>query len=298
MEHRKQGVLFTVLSALLFGITPIWASLSYDLGSTPETLTFYRNLLVVPILFVILLIQKKSFALPPATLATLLAVGVLGRGLTTLLLYSSYPYVGVGMATCLHFVYPVFTALICRFLFREKLGARKVVALLLATAGVVCFVERGQSAGAGIGIALAVISAFTYAAYMVGLDKLGLSKLDPMLVSFYMAIGVSCGMFLYNIPTRHINFFLPVDAFLLTALIAVSTSLLAVSLLQMGVRYLNAPTAAILSLFEPVTSAVCSVLLLNEAFSLAKLVGSLLILVAILLLVLVRPGDSVPEETT
>ena len=46
-----KGLFFTVTSALLFGFTPVLASKTYDMGSTPETLTFYRNLLVVPILF-------------------------------------------------------------------------------------------------------------------------------------------------------------------------------------------------------------------------------------------------------
>ena len=85
-SSQRRGVCFTVLSALLFGVTPILASWSYDLGSTPETLTFYRNLLVVPILLLLLLIRKKSLAVPLPTLAKLLAVGVLGLpGLVLLL---------------------------------------------------------------------------------------------------------------------------------------------------------------------------------------------------------------------
>lgn len=284
---QSRGVLFTVLSALLFGITPVLASWSYALGSTPETLTFYRNLLVVPLLLVLLLARRKPLAVSRPTLVKLLAVGVLGRGLTTLLLYCSYPYIGVGMSTCLHFLYPVFTALLCRLLFREALGRRKLIALAAATAGTVCFLELSQSAYLA-GVALAVISALTYSVYLVGLDKLELSRLDPMVVSFYMALGVSAGMLLYNLPTGSIVFALPPAAFALTAVVAVCTSLLAVSFLQMGVRYLSASTAAILSLFEPVTSALCGVLLLHEAFSPAKLAGSLLILAAILLMTVTR----------
>ena len=286
-SSQRRGVCFTVLSALLFGVTPILASWSYDLGSTPETLTFYRNLLVVPILLLLLLIRKKSLALPLPTLAKLLAVGVLGRGLTTLLLYCSYPYIGVGMSTCLHFLYPVSTALLCRLLFGEALGRRKLAALAVATAGVACFLELSQAA-AMAGVALAVISALTYSVYLVGLDKLELSRLDPMVVSFYMALGVSGGMLLYHIPTGSIVFALPPAAFAMTAVVSVCTSLLAVSFLQMGVRYLNASTAAILSLCEPVTSALCGVLILHEVFSPVKLAGSLLILAAILMMTVTR----------
>ena len=51
---KLKGIIFTFISALLYGITPILASLTYKMGSTPETLTFYRNLFAVPILFIIL----------------------------------------------------------------------------------------------------------------------------------------------------------------------------------------------------------------------------------------------------
>ncbi len=84
--------------------------MSYDLGSTPETLTFYRNLLVLPVLAAVMGIRRISFRLPLRTLRTIVLVGVLGRGITTLLLYSSYVYIGVGTATTLHFLYPVFVA--------------------------------------------------------------------------------------------------------------------------------------------------------------------------------------------
>ena len=50
----KKGILCTVLSALLFGFTPVLASYTYEMGSTPETLTFYRNAMAIPMALVIL----------------------------------------------------------------------------------------------------------------------------------------------------------------------------------------------------------------------------------------------------
>ena len=102
---KTKGIAATVLSALLFGFTPVLASKTYEMGSTPETLTFYRNLLVVPILLVVLLLQRADFRLSPKTLLSVVLFGVLGRGATTLMLYSAYPFAGVGTSTTLHFLY-------------------------------------------------------------------------------------------------------------------------------------------------------------------------------------------------
>ena len=93
-RSKIKGMVFTALSALLFGITPALASMSYELGSMPETLTFYRNLLVLPVLAAVMGIRRISFRLPLRTLGTIVLVGVLGRGITTLLLYSLCIYRG------------------------------------------------------------------------------------------------------------------------------------------------------------------------------------------------------------
>lgn len=47
VEMRK-GTSYSILSALVFGLTPILVSLSYALGSDALTLTFYRNLMAIP----------------------------------------------------------------------------------------------------------------------------------------------------------------------------------------------------------------------------------------------------------
>ena len=68
-----------------------------------------------------------------------------------------------------------FTALLCRLAFREKMGAGKTAALLLATAGIVCFCDPSGGFDRR-GILLAVASAVTYSCYMTGMDKTALRK--------------------------------------------------------------------------------------------------------------------------
>ena len=279
----KKGILCTVLSALLFGFTPVLASYTYEMGSTPETLTFYRNAMAIPMALVILLVRRIPLKVSGVVLRDMLLVGILGRGVTTLMLYSSYSFVGIGTATTLHFMYPVFTALIGRVFFREKLGFQKIAALILSTGGVMCFLDPSQSAQA-TGIFLALFSGMVYAGYLSGMERRGLSQMDPFVVSFYMAVGVSLGMLLYGVPTGTLVFALPPATLGLTAVISLCTSLLAVSLLQMGIRHLSACPAAILSLFEPVSCSIAGAWLLQEEFALSKWIGTALILLAVVLL--------------
>ena len=127
------------------------------------------------------------------------------------------------------------------------------------------------------------------------MDKKGLKSLNTNVVSFYMAAAVAGAMLLYNLPTGKIVFALPPAALGLTFVIALGTSLFAVALLQMGLRYLDATTAAILSLLEPLFGSLCGILWLGEAFTAAKIVGSVLILAGVTLLAIL-PGSPRKRE--
>ena len=103
----KKGIFYSVSSALVFGITPVLASLTFQLGSNALTLTFYRNGMAVPVLLIILLIRKVDLRIKPKELLALTVISVVFSATTTFLVYAAYPYIGVGLATTLHFLYPV-----------------------------------------------------------------------------------------------------------------------------------------------------------------------------------------------
>lgn len=296
---KAKGVLFTALSALLYGLAPVLSAKTYEMGSNALTLTFYRELLVLPLLLAVLLWRRVSLRLPLRQLAVLAGVGLFFRGATTLMLNIAYRYIGVGAATTLHFMYPVFVALLCRFLFKERLGRARVIALAIASAGVALFLESGQGGGsAALGMGLSIASGLTYAGFMVAMDKTFLRGLDPFLVIFYTAGAVAAGMLCIDIPLGEIVFALPPKAMAYTFLVAVASSFFAVILLQMGVRYLSATTAAVFSLLEPVSCAAAGAVWLGESFTVWKLLGSVIILAAAGLLACAKPEVSPDARET
>ncbi|MDU4960565.1 MAG: DMT family transporter [Sporomusaceae bacterium] len=278
-----KGIILTTLSAVLFGMTPVLTSLTYSMGGTPETVTFFRNFFVIPVLWLILCLKKIPLLLPWPAIGNIALFGVIGGGITTLLLYMSYPYVGIGTATSLHFLYPVFVCLICGIFFKEPLGLRKIIVLLIAGIGILCFLDMRQVTQI-TGLVIAAISGLTYAIYMVGVEKKKIDQLNPWLITFYIAVSVSVFMLLYAVPTKRIVLLLPVKAYLYMFILSMLASLFAVLLLQLGIKYLGASTAAILCLFEPVTSIICGAVFLNEAITIEKSIGCILISAAVIIL--------------
>lgn len=283
--HKARGVIYTVLSALLFGVTPVLASWTFDMDSNANTLTFYRNLLAVPVLAVIMLVKHIPFGLSRKEFGLLLVVGVGFRATTTFMLYQSYAYIPVGTATTLHFFYPMATALLCLVVFRERLCGAKIVALVLACVGVAMFAEKADG-NALPGLLLALASAVTYACYLTGMDKTSLRQMNGTKVACYMGLFNALAVLAVDQVPHQIVFALPPLAMLYTFIIAICTSFFAYWLLQRGIQVLGAPTAAIFCLFEPIGSVVSGALFLNERMNLRSMIGCVCVLGAVLITVL------------
>lgn len=277
---KFRGILFTILSAVIFGVTPALASLTYGLGNNSLSMTFYRNLFAIPFLFLILKYKKIPLKIERGELKNIFILSLIGVAITTALLYSSYTYIGIGAATTLHFMYPIFVAMACKFIFKEKLGKGKILSLILAFIGVALFMDT-KSSGNILGDLMALISGGTYAFYILWLDKKDLVKINPYKLSFYIVTFSSFEMFVGNIFGSYIEVNLPLKAYILMMICSILASIVGIVSFQIGVSIIGSTSAAIFSLFEPITSVISGILLFNESLNISKLIGCLIIFVAI-----------------
>lgn len=79
-------------------------------------------------------------------------------------------------------------------------------------------------------------------------------------------------------------FSLPPNAWLLSLLVSLFTSVGGLPLFQLGVRYCGASTAASLSTLEPITNVILGMLVLGETLSVLKLVGGILMIASVVLI--------------
>lgn len=286
MQNQTKGIIYIITSAILFGVTPVMAAMTYDLGSNAMTLTFYRNLLVVPVLLVLMLIRKIPFKLKKEELITITIVGVLCRATTTFFVYFSYNYIGIGLAQTLHFLYPVTTAVLIRILYKEKLGVGKTLALVLSTMGI-ALASLGSTIIGIKGIVFAVISAITYAFYMMSMEKTCIRNMNATKVSCYMGLVNAIALVIIDIPQKNIVFNLTPKAFLYTFIVSICTSFFAYTLLQMGIKLIGARDAAIYSMFEPIACVLAGWIFLKETMSTIKLLSCATVLVAVFIPIII-----------
>ncbi|MDR1794158.1 MAG: DMT family transporter [Erysipelotrichaceae bacterium] len=283
MNQRLKGVLYTLAAGLIYGFTPILCAITYQNGNDALSMTFFRNLLILPFLAWMLYKDKISLRLEGGKVLPVLLTALFGTLLTTLLLYGSYVYIGVGTATSLHFFYPVLVTLVCLWIYHDRIEAKQWQALLLGTVGVLILIDPSSKANL-IGIALALGSACTFSLYLVIIEKKRLSRLPGPLLAFWLCMFVSVVLAIQSLFLVPIVWVQPLGNYLLMLVVSFLVAFVALSFLQKGIGILGSSQAALFSLSEPLSSIVFGILFLKEEFSLVKLAGCVLILGGVLLL--------------
>lgn len=269
-------------SAVLYGIIPSLMKITFSYGGNGILSTLYSCLFALPVLYLWMRREKISLRVSPAILKKL-AVLSLGTCPTSILLYLSYSYLPVGMATTLHFIYPIATAVYLFVFFHERFTAASLTALLLAFAGVLCLGFSQMTGSALLGVALAVSSGLTWAFYIVYLDRSGLSALPACQLNFYMALANLISSAVLSLVTGCFAVYSAAFIWPLVILTAILQRVIANALFQIGLSGTKALTTSILSTFEPLTSIFVGAVFLKESLTAMQMLGILMILIAIVI---------------
>ncbi|OCW58010.1 hypothetical protein AWJ14_02970 [Hoeflea olei] len=134
-------------------------------GYSPVQILFLRNLIALP--FAILIAWKMG---GPAALRSHRPIAHLARGTlwigATILFFTSIMHLGLAEATALIFVAPLFITALSALVFREHVGWKRWLAILVGFVGVLVAVRPGTSAFQTVSL-LPIATAFVYALLML-----------------------------------------------------------------------------------------------------------------------------------
>ena len=285
-DSKRTGLLLAALAAIFFGLSSITAKMaSIGAGGNGISIAFYRNLSVLPVLAAILKIKGYGFAVTKKQFVSLLFIGMTCGGLTAMLLYLSYDYISVGLTLCLHFLYPALVALFYAVFFKQKLTMIQGASLLLACLGIWVMMFGGLEANP-LGLTLALLSSVAYSAYLIISDRSGVRELTGFKISFYNTLFGTIFLFIFG----HIFGFSFAECrpagwiwLFLTGLMVVCIGNV---MTPEAVKRIGPTVTGILGILEPITSLVCSILLLGEPLTKRSLLGGILVLASAFLITL------------
>lgn len=287
MENKKiWGIFLGLVSAVAYGTNPLFAVGLIRSGFTVESMIAYRFILGAGILFFILRARAMPLKVRHRDVVWLALLGFL-FSFSAYTLFKSFEIMSAGVASTILFLYPIFTALIMWAGFKERLNRFLFLAMAISFAGVaILFKGDVQFVVSGVGTALVVASALSYAFYIICIKKTSVACLDGMKTAFYVMVFAGIFALLKSMLVGGVQ--LPTSAFqtfnlLLLAIIPTSLSIAAIAY---SIKYAGATIDAILGAFEPLTAVAIGVIFLGEPFTGTLLISIFLILSSVILIVL------------
>ncbi|MFD3523418.1 DMT family transporter [Streptomyces sp. NPDC058653] len=291
-----RGLFYLAVAGVAWGTAGAAASLVYrvsDIG--PLSLSFWRCVGGLVLLLGALALRRRRAAPGPLPeTATeprrrrLTRILVTGTGLAVFqsAYFAAVEETGLAVGTVVTLgAGPVLIALGARLTMGERLGGSGLIAVLGALAGLTVLVLGGDGATVRpLGIAYAVLAAAGYAAITLLTRALGRDggRADSLATTAWaFAVAALCVVPLAAGEGLLPHTTEPAQVLWLLLYVAAVPTALAYALYFAGAAVVRAATVSVIMLLEPVSAAVIAVALLGERLTAATVVGTLLLLAAV-----------------
>lgn len=278
MLRRKAGVRAALLSAVFFGLTPIFGKLAVNLGIAPLAVVGFRTVLATVLIFILTAIYNKKYLyIYPAGLLGCGLAGLL-NGVGSIFYYASLSRISAGVGQLLYSLYPLFVAIIL-FFDSQPPSRLTVFRILLATMAVVFLTNASSGTVDILGVIQMLIASVLYAAHLP-VNQRVLYDIPAPTVTFYTLLSMSLVVFpaflLFDRTLPETGMWWPI---LCLALV----TFLARLMLFFGVKHLGGMQAALLGLMELLVTLGLSIAWLKETLTPSQWLGAAILCMSTLL---------------
>lgn len=296
MSRLTKGTIIGIVGVLFWSFAAIFISqLTGHYGMPPLLLAFWRDFLVSLGLLALLLVSRRRLPrVERRQLPFCIAYGLI-LAVFNAIWTISVPLNGAAVSTVLVYGSLGFIVLLARWLFQERITFAKIIGIIFSLSGCV-LVANALDINAWVtrpfGIVVGILSGFMFAVYsLAGKEAVrrGIDTWTAMFFSFSFAClflllinftpvvpgaAVSTGSLLPSLPSL---------GWLLLVTLALVPTLLGYGLYNLSMNYLPVSIANLLATLEPALTTLEAYLLLGEVMTLVQIVGSLLIVIAIVI---------------
>lgn len=287
LSSKAKGFFVGAIAAASYGTNPLFALPLYAEGMNPDSVLFFRYLLAVPIMGLMLLVRrgKDEFKVTSTQTLQLFVMGIL-VAVSSLSLFISYTYMDAGIASTILFVYPIMVAMIMAIGFKEKFTVSTGLCIVMALSGIALLYKSSDGKTISLlGTMLVMVSSLTYALYIVGVNQTKLRDMPTLKVIFYVLLfGVfvfACKIILSDTMVTPKSFISWINL-LGIAILPTAVSFLCTTY---AIQLIGPTPTAILGALEPLTAVLIGVTLFGEVLTPRIALGIILILLAVSIVV-------------
>ena len=283
MQLKKIAPLFPLLSGVLWGLTGIFVRKLNGIGMDNFQLTFFRSFFVaISLVAYFLLTDKEKLKVNPKDLWCFFGTGILSVFSFSVCYFYTLMHSSVSVAVILAYTAPFFVIILSAIIFREKITILKLTALFIATLGcfLLCKTDKNTPITAVV-ILIGLLAGLSYASYSI-FARFVVGKYPPLVITAYTFIFSSIASFfladfksLFSVISAH------PESILTLIIFSFVSTLMPYLLLTVGLKYVEAGKAAILTTTEVLTASLVGILFFREKITATGILGIILILAAV-----------------
>jgi len=288
--QRSLGILLAIVGTILFSFKSIVIKLAYQYEVDAYQVIALRMLISAPIYLLILAILQKQKPLSWQALHSnkwlILWAGVLGYYLASLLDLMGLELITAQLERLILYTYPGFVMLFSWILWRTVPGRNTIMALAATWLGIL--VVLGVEIQSNFlevlwGGTLVLISAAAFGGYLI-LSKTGIANLGSQAFTCLAMLVASISVALHLMIIGDVQIFnLHWQVYFHVLVLAVLCTVIPSLLIAAAISRIGPQHASILGGLGPVITAMFAVVLLQEPFGIAHLIGIALVMTGVYL---------------
>ncbi len=292
MRSQNTGYLCVLAAGILWGSIGFFVRKLAEIGAEGMLASFMRIftawLILIPVLF---FLGRRTgtnyFKISKKGLLQCLLLGVCTQAFFNAAYSYSINTVGVGAASVLLYTEPVFVCLFSRMLFKEEIGPRKGISLVINLLGCFLMVTGGDLSvlqGPVMGILLGIASGFLYSLVTI-IGKVTMEDTHPFTLVFYNFLFGWIALAVMHNPLPEIAA-VSCPAFWMLGfgyglIPTVGSYLFYMSGISRDIELTRAPVIASV---EPIIAAIIGLLVFHESIGLVNTIGLFAVFFSIVLM--------------
>ncbi len=287
LSSKGFGALLAITGIVMFSAKAIMVKLGYRYDVDALTLLLIRMIFALPFYLVVAVRETKkanAYKITRKDILYIFTLGFLGYYVASYFDFYGLQFISASLERLILFLYPTLVVLISSIVLKKRATKFQIYAILLSYLGiVVAFADdlNFESDGLWKGTFAIVISAFTYAIYLVGSGEL-IPKIGPVRFTAY-AMTASCIMVILHYLT--INSFevlnQPWQVYAIGFSMAIISTVIPSFLISEAIKRLGASHFAIYGSLGPISTIILAILILGEKIDLYQILGTIIVIVGV-----------------
>ena len=279
-----KGFIYAALSSATFGLAPFFTISLLLAGFSSFEVLAYRWGIASLTLVVFGIMLGETFRISRKDWGTVFILSLL-RAATSFSLVIAYQNISSGVASTIHFMYPLAVALAMMGFFGEKRSFAILFAVLVSLSGA-GLLSSGkidfEGGNTTIGLIAAGLSVFFYGGYIVGVRKSRAVQIPSTALTCYV-MGLGALFFLLGglFYDEGVRLETNVITWLYIGGLALPATAISNITLVKAVKLAGPTLTSLLGALEPLTAVLVGVFVFNELFTTYSALGIILVVISV-----------------